>query len=144
MKSSSRPTVGDHMTPCPDTVAIDAPLVEARRFMQRQRIRHLPVVDGERLAGLLTDRDIKLVLGPDFDYPPPAELKVRDAYAENAYVVDEAAPLEEVAAHMAEHHIGSALVKRRGDLCGIFTATDALRVLAEVLREADAVEAKAV
>lgn len=138
--SCTRTQVGDHMTPCPDTVAIDAPLVEARRFMQRRHIRHLPVVDENRLSGLLTDRDIKLMLGPDFDYPPPAELKVRDAYAENAYIVDETAPLDEVATYMAKHHIGSALVTRHGDLCGIFTATDAFRVLAIILRETEAAD----
>ena len=129
------------MTPCPDTVAIDAPLTEARQFMQHQRIRHLPVVDGDRLAGLLTDRDIKLMLGPDFDYPPPGELKVRDAYTDDPYVVDCNVALEEVAATMSKRRIGSALVTRDGDLCGIFTVTDALRVLADVLRDACSVEA---
>lgn len=136
-----RPTVGDHMTPCPDTVAIDAPLTEARQFMQRQRVRHLPVIEGDRLAGLLTDRDIKLMLGPDFDYPSPGELTVRDAYTDNPYVADYDVPLEEVVAEMSKRRIGSALVTRDGDLTGIFTATDGLRVLAQLLRERDAVDA---
>ena len=140
-RASSRPRVGDYMTPCPDTVDIDAPLMEARRFMQRQRIRHLPVVDGNRLAGLLTDRDIKLLLGPDFDYPPPGDLKVRDAYTDSPYVVDYDSPLEKVVAEMSKRRIGSALVTRDGDLTGIFTATDALRVLAETLRDSPSVQA---
>lgn len=140
VRACSHPTVGDHMTARPDTVDIDAPLIEARRFMQRQRIRHLPVVDGERLAGLLTDRDIKLMLGPDFDYPPPGDLKVRDAYTDEPYVVDYGSALENVAAEMSKRRIGSALVTRSGELAGIFTVTDALRVLAELLSETGSIE----
>jgi CBS domain-containing protein len=59
---------------------------------------------------------------------------VRDAYRPQPYVVDVSTQLDVVLDHMATHHIGSALVTKRGRLVGIFTATDACRKYCEHLR----------
>lgn len=123
------------MTPFPHSVELDAPLDVVRQFMQERQIRHLPVTREHELIGIVTDRDIKLVLGPDFDYPSEAELKVRDAYIPEAYVVDLHEPLDSVLSAMAERHIGSVIVTRKGKLAGIFTVTDACRSFAEYLRQ---------
>jgi len=122
------------MTPFPYSVDIGAPLSEAHAFLRERQIRHLPVTEAGRIAGILTDRDIKLALGPDLGSPPERELTVRDVYQPDSYVVDAATPLEEVASTMALRHVGSALVTRHGTLVGIFTTTDACRALARVLR----------
>ena len=129
------PQIIAFMTPFPYSVDIDAPLAEARAFMAKQHIRHLPVTDHGHLVGLVTDRDIKLMLGPDFAYPQERELKVRDASVAEPYIVAASAPVDEVATEMADRHIGSALVTRDGKLVGVFTATDACRALARVLRD---------
>jgi CBS domain-containing protein len=50
-------------------------------------------------------------------------------------VVEMSAPLDEVAGEMAARHIGSAIVVRHGRLAGIFSAVDACRLLAEILRD---------
>jgi acetoin utilization protein AcuB len=121
------------MTPFPYSIDIEAPLSEARRFLRERGIRHLPVTERGTLAGVLTDRDIKLALGPDIGCPPERELRVRDVYQPDSFVVDADAELEEVARTMAERHVGSALVTRGGKLVGIFTSTDACRALARVL-----------
>src|SRR5438105_4973991 len=52
----------DLMTREPLTVPIDMPVVDARRMMVERRIRHLLVTDDGRLAGIVTDRDIRLNL----------------------------------------------------------------------------------
>src|SRR5687767_2207350 len=52
--------VKDLMTAHPITVPLDMPVIEAKQLMARMRFRHLLVVDGTRLAGIVTDRDIKL------------------------------------------------------------------------------------
>jgi len=129
----SNPTIKRAMTPFPYSVDITAPIGEARAFMREHKIRHLPVTEDGVLIGVVSDRDIKLLLGPDFDYPDPGELKVRDAMVLETYVVDIDTPLADVAAHMAEHRVGSALVTRKGKLAGVFTSTDACRALAELL-----------
>ena len=54
--------VQDLMTKDPLTVPLETPITEARRMMGERRIRHLLVTDARRLAGIVTDRDIRLNL----------------------------------------------------------------------------------
>jgi acetoin utilization protein AcuB len=129
------PQILAFMTPFPFSIDIDAPLAEARAFLRDRHIHHLPVTRDGVLAGILTDRDIKLALGPDLDSPPERELKVRDVYQPDSYIVEAGALLQDVAVAMAERHVGSALVTRGGKLVGIFTTTDACRALARVLHD---------
>jgi acetoin utilization protein AcuB len=129
------PQILAFMTPFPYSIDIAAPLAEAHAFLRDRHIRHLPVTEDGELAGILTDRDIKLALGPDLDSPPERELSVRDVYQPDSYVVEAGTLLEDVAATMAQRHVGSALVTRGGKLVGIFTTTDACRALARVLRD---------
>ena len=127
------PQILAFMTPFPYSIDVEAPLAEAHAFLRERRIRHLPVTRNGELAGILTDRDIKLALGPDLGSPPERELRVADVYQPETFVVDAGQRLEDVAATMAERHVGSALVTRGGKLVGIFTTTDACRALARVL-----------
>ncbi len=127
------PQVVAFMTPFPYSVDADAPLTEAHALMRKHHFRHLPVTSNEAIVGILTDRDIKLVLGPDFGSPDERELRVRDAYVERPCVVPASTPVATVARTMADNHIGSAIVTKNDKLVGIFTVTDACRALAEVL-----------
>ena len=127
------PQVIVFMMPFPHSIEIDAPLAQARRLMREGHFRHVPVTSGGDIVGIVTDRDIKLLLGPDFGNPDERELKVRDAYIDKPCVVAASTPVATVARTMAEHHIGSAIVTKNDKLVGIFTVTDACRALAEVL-----------
>jgi CBS domain-containing protein len=53
-----RKTVADVMTSDPYVVSREASAVEAARMMDEQNIGSVPVVDGNRLVGIVTDRDI--------------------------------------------------------------------------------------
>lgn len=128
-----QPSLANSMTPFPYSVDIEAPVEEAVRFMREHKIRHLPVTERGKLAGVVSDRDIKLMLGPDFAYPDARELKIRDVFVADSYTVELATPLAAVLAHMAEHRLGSTLVTRHGKLVGVFTTTDACRAFAEHL-----------
>lgn len=127
------PQLKNVMTPFPYSVDVEAPVDEAERFMREHKIRHLPVMEKGVLKGIITDRDIKLMLGPDFAYPNPREFKVGNAMVEDCYTVELATPLVAVLRHMAEHRLGSALVTRHGKLAGVFTVTDACRAFADHL-----------
>jgi CBS domain-containing protein len=135
MTRNRSPQILAYMTPFPFSIDIEAPLAEAHAFLRDRNIRHLPVTRDGVLAGVLTDRDIKLALGPDLGSPPERELRVSEVFQPESYVVDAGERLEDVAATMAERHVGSALVTRAGKLVGIFTTTDACRALARVLRD---------
>ena len=127
------PQVIAFMTPFPHAIDIEAPLAQAREMMRQGRFRHLPVTRGGDIVGIVTERDINLLLGPDFGNPDERELKVQDAYVDKPCVVPASTPLATVACTMAEHHIGSAIVTKNDKLVGIFTVTDACRALAEVI-----------
>jgi acetoin utilization protein AcuB len=127
------PKIKQLMTAFPYSVALKAPLNEAIAFMRQKNIRHLPVTDDGDLIGVVSDRDIKLLLGPDFAYPDPDKLAVADAMIRESYIVDLDERADKVLEHMAEHHIGSAVVTRHGKLAGMFTTSDACRHYAELL-----------
>ncbi len=129
------PAIKGVMTPFPYSVDVGASVADAQAFMREHRIRHLPVTHAGELVGSVSDRDLRLILGPDFANPDEHETRVAHAMTRDAYVVDMDARLDEVLAHMAEHHLSSALVTRHGKLAGSFTATDACRHFAEFLRE---------
>jgi acetoin utilization protein AcuB len=119
------PTVKLAMTPFPWCVEASAPIAEARAMLATHEIHHLPVTENGSLVGVLSDREIALAA---------AGAAVRDVAVLHAYVVEDTTPLASVVAHMAEARIGAAIVVRRGKLVGVFTVTDACRVLAAWLR----------
>ena len=119
------------MHPAPYTIGLEQTLKTAREVMREKNIRHLPVMDGGQLKGILSDRDINSALR--FEQKSPEEITVAEAYTDNAYVVDIETPLHNIAGTMALEHFGSTLVTENGKLVGIFTTVDACRVLFELL-----------
>lgn len=134
-KLKNIPRIKSVMTPFPHSVQKSASIKSAQDFMREHHLHHLPVTEKDEVIGVITDRDIKLLLGPDFDYPPEKELTVEDAYMPNAYVVDLSTPLDKVLDTMAKRHIGSAIVTRKGRLAGVFTHEDVCKTFADFLRD---------
>lgn len=132
---SSRPSIISVMTPFPHSVDVDATVRAARVFLREYGIHHLPVTRGKELVGVITDRDIKLCLGPDFDYPDEGEIRVSEVMIDAVYVVDVSCPLDDVLLTMSERHYGSTLVTKEGKLVGIFTCTDACRHFGQELQQ---------
>ena len=118
----------------PTRVALDATVREAEQLMLDRDIRHLPVVDGETLVGLVSDRDIAFASN-DSRTNLRDQLHVRDVCSLDFYAVDIGSSLEDVLREMAARRIGSALVTRDGVLVGLLTATDVYRLCADLLSE---------
>jgi acetoin utilization protein AcuB len=129
------PKIKSVMTAFPYSVKVETPVKEALEIMQSYRIRHLPVMRNTEVAGIISDRDIKLILGPDFAYPEPEKLMVGDLLLPEPYIADLEERLDVVLTHMATHHINYAVITRRGALVGLFTSTDAHRAFADFLRD---------
>ena len=123
--------VSDWMTTNPHTIGEDQSLAIARERMHELGVRHLPVLHGGHLVGVVSTRDIALVEAlPGIDL---AQVKVEEAMAEEPWTVTADAALSEVAAHMAERRLGTAIVVSTAggdEAVGVFTTTDALRALA--------------
>lgn len=125
------PTVQKYMTYVPKSIGVDQPLSKALEFMRSLRVRHLPVLNAGKLVGVVTDRDINLVLG--FDGTNADKLMVSDALTPDPYFTSPTAKLDEVVSRMAESKYGCAIVIDNDKLVGIFTEVDAYRALADLL-----------
>jgi acetoin utilization protein AcuB len=120
------------MTPSPATIESSRSLAEAHRMMRRHGIRHLPVVTGGSLVGILSLRDLHLLETlRDVD---PEKVTVDEAMTRSPYTVEGGAAVETVAQTLAENKWGSAVVVDGGQVVGMFTTTDALRLLARHLK----------
>jgi acetoin utilization protein AcuB len=119
------------MSPCPHSIGKDQMMSTAHAMMRKWQIRHLPVLGGGKVVGLLSLRDLHLIETlKDVD---PAKVPVEDAMSPDPYTVSPDADLRTVAVEMASRKIGSALVVKGSKVLGIFTTVDALRALFELL-----------
>jgi acetoin utilization protein AcuB len=126
------PQIQKFMTPMPHSVGLKIALSTAHTMMREHGIRHLPVQEAGKLVGVLTDRDIKLA----GSFRGSGELLVEDVMTPEPYTVTPQAPVDHVVAEMARHKYGCVLIQQdNGKLVGIFTATDALRVLEALLHQ---------
>ena len=99
--------------------------------MKEQGIRHLPVSRGDKIVGIISDRDCK----PFTLSVVSQSVKVGDLAIEDVYTTRQDTPLLDVVFTMSERKIGSAvIVDEFGKLTGIFTTTDALNALIEIIR----------
>jgi len=101
--------------------------------MAEKQIHHLPVMRAGCLASVISAVEVERAL--ESRPGQGAGLKVGDVCSPEAYTVDVATPLDEVLDEMTQRRVDCALVVKEGRLVGIFTATDACRALAELLRE---------
>lgn len=125
------PTIQKYMTTSPHAIGRDQALTLAHKMMKEHDIRHLPVLDGGVLVGMITSRDVALIETlRDVD---PAKVTVEDAMSTTIYSVKPDTPLDEVVNTMAERKYGSAVVMQNNHVVGIFTTVDACRSLAELL-----------
>jgi acetoin utilization protein AcuB len=122
------------------TIHPDDTLAHAQALMRTHRIRHLPVLDGGRLVGLLSTHDLHGAV------PLPAAPEEAQAYAEKLRALPASAvmsrevvavapftPIEHCAKLMTEYKIGCLPVLEGGRLEGIVTTTDVMSMMAEMM-----------
>ncbi len=129
--SKAIPTLQKYMVTAPHTIGADQSLEKAEKMMSELRIRHLPVLDGGKLVGVLSDRDIKLV--ESFRDVDPAATKVDEAYTPDPFIVSPGSSLRDVCDEMVARKYGCALVCDNHKLVGIFTWIDALKAMTDLL-----------
>jgi acetoin utilization protein AcuB len=111
------------------SIAPETTLADAYRTMQERTIRHLPVVDGGRLVGLVTDRDLRLATSALATEPFPPGVRVGEVMTKSPTTADAADPVEEAARTMREKRIGCLPIVEDGRLAGIITTRDLLEAL---------------
>jgi len=118
------------------TVDKNASLRRARRILDRHRIRHLLVMDGKRLVGIVTDRDLRQA-APSSKSPLTTsereefmdELKVAEVMSRTLITASHDTTVREAARVMVSEKIGCLPVVNGNQLVGIVTETDLLEVL---------------
>ena len=111
----------------PHTIGAAQPLASADRLMREHDLRHLPVLEVGRLVGILSQRELDLLLTApeiDADKTPVSRAMMRDVLVVSPHDL-----VSQVAAKMAERRVGSAVVATGGHVVGVFTTVDALRAL---------------
>jgi acetoin utilization protein AcuB len=123
--------VREFMTASPIHVSPRTRLPDAHLLMRESKVRHLVVLDAGHLVGVLSQRDIYLM--ETLQAAEPQEALVEEAMHPDPYAVSAETAIEEVARTMWRERHGSAIVIEGDEVLGIFTTTDALRALAEIL-----------
>jgi acetoin utilization protein AcuB len=119
--------IDQFMTPAPRSIGKDQTLAAAHETMRTHGMRHLPVLDGGRLVGIVSQRDLYFV--ETLRGVEPESVAVEEAMSTEVYQVHAGALLRDVARTMMEHKYGAAIIVDGLKPIGIFTTTDALAAL---------------
>jgi CBS domain-containing protein len=110
------------MTSNPTTVRPDTPATEAAQIMKNEDTGIVPIADGDRLAGVITDRDLTLKIVAEGGSP---ETTVGELASKDLVTIDPQQSLEEAARLMAEHQVRRLpVVEEDGRLVGILSQKD--------------------
>jgi acetoin utilization protein AcuB len=127
------PAVRQYMTTGPHTIGPTRSLATAHKLMRQHQVRHLPVLDGGRIVGLVSERDLAMV--ESLPGVNPTDVRVEEAMVPNVFTVAPDTPIGEVIETMIARKLGSAVITERGHVVGVFTTIDALVALHELLEQ---------
>jgi len=116
--------VVERMSTPPVVITGDMTIQEALDLIEERQVHHLPVVDGENLVGIVSEKDLLRAR--------PAAV-IQNIMTHEVVTVTEYTALEEAARVMADHKISSLPVMRNGKLVGIVTETDLFMIFLELL-----------
>jgi acetoin utilization protein AcuB len=122
------------------TVSPDLPIMQALDLMKKNRIRRLPVVQNEKMIGIVSEGDLLNASPSDATSLSVWELNyllgkitVDEIMTKKVITVDEDTPIEEAAFLMDENKIGGLPVVANGELVGLITETDLFRIFLELM-----------
>jgi acetoin utilization protein AcuB len=127
------PAVREFMTPSPFTVGRESSLAAARQIMRKHLVRHLPVLHGGRIEGVLSERDLLFL--ESIPGVNPTVVRVEEAMVQDVFTVSPETPIGEAIETMIERKLGSAIVCEDERVLGVFTTVDALRALHRQLEQ---------
>jgi CBS domain-containing protein len=111
------------MSSNPCTIDADKPVAYAAKMMQQENVGIAPIVEGDRLLGTLTDRDIVLrvvAVGKD-----PQTVSVREVASTAPITIDPQQDLDEALRLMATHQVRRLpVVEEDGRVVGVLAQAD--------------------
>jgi acetoin utilization protein AcuB len=138
--------VREYMTPNPMGVVEDASVIETAELMKEKRVRRFPVLRGDKLIGIVTDRDLRSAAPSQvvsFDVQERqlmpelhsllANIKIKDVMSHDVVTIDPEQTIVAAAQLMLNHRVsGLPVVESQGRLLGIITETDIFKVLVDL------------
>lgn len=112
-------------------------LRDAREILEKNDIRHLPVVHGEELKGIISLTDIhRISFGGNFGQGEVDEaifdmLSIEQVMSHHPKTVDKSDTIKEVSEMLAEENFHAVPVTENGKLAGIVTTTDVIKYLVD-------------
>jgi acetoin utilization protein AcuB len=128
--------VKDSMTRGVVVLSPEATAREALVLCRERRIRHLPVLKEGRLAGIVSDRDLRSAapaLGDTGRASALEKIQVSDFMTRDVVSARPDDPIEEAANKMRERRIGCLPVVEDGTLVGILTSSDVMEALVQLM-----------
>lgn len=123
--------VEEFTTPCNHFLRLENTVEQAGKMMNEHNIRHLPVLSADKkIVGIVSERD----LYSSYRMNANGQTPVQDIMKKKPYCTPAQTRIYEVALTMSENKYGSAIILYDDESFGIFTSTDALNALIEVVR----------
>ena len=118
------------MTPDPATISPQSSAAEARRLLDSNVINHLPVVEGDRLVGMVTSSDLLKLHLLDDTLTMFARATVDQVMETNLVVLADSATLREAAEKLSMGNFHALpVVNKKRRLVGIVTSSDLINEL---------------
>lgn len=118
-------SVRDVMTENPCSIDADKSVAYAAKMMRDENVGLAPIVDGDRLVGTVTDRDI--VIRVVADGGDPEQVQVRQIATTDLVTVEPGQELDEALRLMAQHQVRRLPVVEDGRLLGVVAQADVAR-----------------
>jgi acetoin utilization protein AcuB len=138
-------TARDVMTTGPLTVTLETNLSKVMELMDEKHIQHFPVVDGDRLVGMLSESDLHDAMPSVLTVEEPEARRrylrvtqVEQVVPKHPHTVGPDAPLAEVIRTMRTHRLGGIAVTEGAErVVGILTSGDLITLLERILRSSE-------
>lgn len=137
--------IKDILIPGLKTISVDASMVDAEKILNENNFRHLPVSDGTRLVGLLSDRDIQramtVIITPESR--PQGHIqkhkKVSEYMSSPVYKIKHSEPVSKLVREMVNRKVSCYIIDDDfGHDIGIITTEDLLILLLDLLEKKSA------
>ncbi len=138
-------TIEDIMTRHVTTLTEDSSVLEARRVMNQEGIRHIPVVDSNnKLAGVFTQRDLLAVMdSSEADLPhdvreaKESSILLKDVMTRKIATASTRVSLREAATFLQNKKVGCLPIVEDGEIQGIITDSDFIAVAINLLEQVE-------
>ncbi|BBB32617.1 acetoin utilization protein AcuB [Thermotomaculum hydrothermale] len=125
--------VKEIMNKSPKLINSNTKLCEAYEIMQKNGIRHLPVIENGKLVGVVTDRDLRLATSRLAKKPFNPEDEVKKVMSSPVQTINANDPVEQAVRIMRELKIGCLPVIEGGEIVGLITVSDILDAMLKLI-----------